>query len=153
MNMLLGVISDTHGVLPPSVGDAFAGVQRIIHAGDIGAPWVLRRLEDIAPVVAVKGNMDSGDLPRRLQDRALVREGGCRILVVHDLARALRKGLPADISLVVDGHTHRAVVEQLRGVLRVNPGSAGGRSRDGRGPTAALVDCSACPPSARIIDL
>lgn len=151
--MLVGIISDTHGALPPGVDIAFAGVERIIHAGDVGAPWILDHLEAIAPVIAVRGNMDTGDLEWRLQDRLLVPLGGCRVLVVHQSAPELEAGVPTGVAVVVSGHTHRALVESIDGVLHVNPGSAGGRSRDGRGPTVALLDCAVDPPTARIVEL
>lgn len=151
--MRIGVISDTHGTLPPSVDAVFEGVERIVHAGDIGAPWVIDHLEVIAPVVAVRGNMDTGDLGWRLQDQVVVRLGRHRVLVTHQPSHVARSGLPEGVSVVITGHTHRAAVEQVDGVLYVNPGSAGGRSRDGRGPTVALLDCAVDPPTARIVEL
>ncbi|MBN2248615.1 MAG: metallophosphoesterase family protein [Coriobacteriia bacterium] len=151
--MLVGIISDTHGTLPPSVDAAFVGVDQILHAGDVGAPWIIDHLETIAPVIAVRGNMDSGDLGWRLPEQALLRFGTYRVLMIHHAASLLRDGLPPGVSVVVSGHTHRASVQSVDGVLYVNPGSAGGRSRDGRGPTVALLDCAAEPPAARIIEL
>jgi len=151
--MRIGVISDTHGTLPPSVDAVFEGVERIVHAGDIGAPWVIDHLEAIAPVVAVRGNMDTGDLGWRLQDQVVVQLGRHRVLVTHQPSHVARSGLPEGVSVVITGHTHRAAVEQVDGVLYVNPGSAGGRSRDGRGPTVALLDCAVDPPTARIVEL
>ncbi|MHB1017169.1 MAG: metallophosphoesterase family protein [Coriobacteriia bacterium] len=151
--MLLGIISDTHGVLPPSVDAVFEGVDRIIHAGDVGGSWIIDHLEVIAPVVAVRGNMDTGDLGWRLQERALLQFGEHRVLVVHQASSVPRDGLPPGVAVVVSGHTHRASIESVGGVLHVNPGSAGGMSRDGRGPTVALLDCAAEPPTARIIEL
>lgn len=151
--MLLGIISDTHGVLPPSVDVAFSGVDHIIHAGDVGGSWIIDHLEAIAPVIAVRGNMDTGDLGWRLQERALLKFGEHRVLVLHQVASVARDGLPSGVSVVVGGHTHRASVESVDGILYVNPGSAGGGSRDGRGPTVALLDCTAELPIARIIEL
>jgi len=151
--MLIGVLSDTHGALPPEVETALQGVDRIIHAGDIGGAWILDHLEAIAPVVAVRGNMDSGELEWRLQDRAVIQADDQRILVVHQAASVLRAGVPEGVTVLVSGHTHRAGVERLGTLLHVNPGSAGGRSRDGRGPTVALLDCTVDPPTARIVEL
>jgi putative phosphoesterase len=151
--MLIGVLSDTHGALPPEVEKALQGVDRIIHAGDIGGAWILDHLEAIAPVVAVRGNMDSGELEWRLQDRAVIQADDQRILVVHQAASVLRAGVPEGVTVLVSGHTHRAGVERLGTLLHVNPGSAGGRSRDGRGPTVALLDCTVDPPTARIVEL
>jgi len=151
--MLIGILADTHGTLPPSVDAVFEGVDRIVHAGDVGAPWIIDHLEAIAPVVAVRGNMDTGDLGWRLQDQALIQADEQRILVLHQAASLPPDGVPAGVTVVVTGHTHRASTESVGGVLHVNPGSAGGRSRDGRGPTVALLDCAADPPTARIVEL
>lgn len=151
--MLIGILADTHGTLPPSVDAVFEGVDRIVHAGDVGAPWIIDHLEAIAPVVAVRGNMDTGDLGWRLQDQALIQADEQRILVLHQAASLPPDGVPAGVTVVVTGHTHRASIESVGGVLHVNPGSAGGRSRDGRGPTVALLDCAADPPTARIVEL
>ncbi len=151
--MLVGVISDTHGTLPPSIDATFEGVERIVHAGDIGASWIIEHLEVIAPVVAVRGNMDTGDLGWKLQDRVALQLGRHRVLVTHQPSHVARSGVPDGVSVVITGHTHRAVVERIDGILYVNPGSAGGRSRDGRGPTVALLDCAADPPTAHIVEL
>lgn len=151
--MLVGIISDTHGALPRSIDAVFEGVERIVHAGDIGAPWIVDHLEAIAPVVAVRGNMDTGDLEWRLQDQVVLKLGSHRVLVTHQPAHAVRSAVPAGVSVVITGHTHRAAIECVDGILYVNPGSAGGRSRDGRGPTVALLDCAADPATARIIEL
>lgn len=151
--MLIGILADTHGTLPPSVEAVFEGVDRIVHAGDVGAPWIIDHLEAIAPVVAVRGNMDTGDLGWRLQDQALIQADEQRILVLHQAASLPPGGVPAGVTVVVTGHTHRAAIESRDGVLHVNPGSAGGRSRDGRGPTVVLLDCAAGPPTARIVEL
>lgn len=148
--MRVGIISDTHSVLPPGLDEAFAGVDRIIHAGDIGAQRILTALEAIAPVVAVRGNTDTGELEWRLPDRAVVRLGGRRIVVTHKPGDV---GDPGTADVVVNGHTHRALVERHGSVLHVNPGSAGAAGRDGRGPTVAVLDLAADPPEARIIDL
>lgn len=151
--MRLGIVSDTHGSLPPTIGDALAGVDRIIHAGDIGAQRVLDELSAIAPVTAVRGNMDSGDLAWRLLDTAVVRADDVRILVTHKASDVVASGVPEGVTVVASGHTHRPAIERIGGVLFVNPGSAGGHNRDGRGPTAAILETGAGSASARIIDL
>ena len=148
--MRVGILSDTHGVLPPGIDEAFADVDRIIHAGDIGGERVLTALEAIAPVVAVRGNTDTGELEWRLPDRAVVRLAGRRIVVTHVPDDA---GDPGAADVVVAGHTHRALAERRGSVLFVNPGSAGVAGRDGRGPTVAVLDLAADPPEARIIEL
>lgn len=151
--MRLGIVSDTHGTLPDTIGDVLAGVDRIIHAGDIGGQKVIDELETIAPVTAVRGNMDTGELEWRLLDTAVLRLDDVRIMVSHKAEDVIAAGVPDGVGIVVSGHTHRAVIERIGAVLFVNPGSAGGHNRDGRGPTAAIIDLSSDPPSARIVDL
>lgn len=150
--MLIGIVSDTHGTLPDTIDAAFAGVERIVHAGDVGSQAVLARLEAIAPVVAVRGNIDTGELEWRLPDTAAPRFGDHRLLISHKKP-AKAADLPQDADVVITGHTHRAAVERVGDVLFINPGSAGGHNRDGRGPTAALLDLAAQPLTATIIDL
>ena len=151
--MRLGVVSDTHGSLPPTIGDALAGVDRIIHAGDIGSQRVLDELSAIAPVSAVRGNMDSGELGWRLLDTAVVRADDVRILVTHKGSDLMASGVPEGVTVVVSGHTHRPAIERVGDVLFVNPGSAGGHNRDGHGPTVAILEIGAGSASARIIEL
>ena len=151
--MRVGVISDTHGVVPTAIDEVFAGVDRIIHAGDIGHDSVLVKLEAIAPVVAVHGNMDSGDLEWRYPDVANVRLAGNRVLVGHILERLLAAGVPEGVGVVITGHTHCARVERVDGVLYVNPGAAGTHGRDGRGATMALLDLGGGEPTATIVEL
>ena len=145
----IGVLSDTHGSLDPVVLDAFEGVDRIIHAGDIGNPRVLLELETIAPVTAVLGNTDhaSAALPLRPVERP--RLGGIRFLVVHD-ARGIAD--PGDARVVVMGHTHRPQVSEVGGVLYVNPGSVSA-PRGGTAPGVALVEIVADHIEVRIIPL
>lgn len=150
--MLVGVISDTHGKLNEVVSDVFADVDQIIHAGDIGGRRVLDELELIAPVIAVRGNVDHDELEWRLNDTAVVTLAGHKIMVFHE-PKALGGPVPEGIEVVVNGHTHRSRVERVGGVLFVNPGSAGMRGRDGRGPSVALLDLSSATPEARIVDL
>lgn len=151
--MLVGIVSDTHGVLPDSAAQVLAGVDRIIHAGDVGARRVLDALEAIAPVTAVRGNMDTGDLEWQLQDTAVVRVADVRILVTHKARDVIARGVPESTAVVVSGHTHRPGVERIGGTLFVNPGSAGGHNRDGPGATAAILDLSGESPFARIVEL
>ena len=134
-----GVISDTHGELTAAAAEALtaAGVQLIIHAGDIGGAHVLLELEAIAPVVAVRGNTDHGAWAEELPDTARVDVGGVRIGVAHGAAPRVGLG-GADV--VIGGHTHIPSVVRHRGVLYVNPGSATHpRTQDGVA-TIALVD-------------
>lgn len=125
--MILGLISDTHGLLRPEAVGALEGVDHIIHAGDIGDPEIVPRLRQIAPVSAIRGNIDfddwADDFPQTL---TFVLEGQ-GVHVVHD-AKALAFDPAAEnIALVVSGHSHRPSVETKNGVLWINPGSAGPR--------------------------
>ena len=123
----IGLISDTHGLVRPEARIALAGVDRIIHAGDICTPDVLDELRRIAPVLAVRGNNDRGAWAAALSDRETVDIEGVRIHVVHDIAE-LDVDLRAEgIKVVVTGHSHRPLMKMESGVLFVNPGSAGPR--------------------------
>ena len=132
---IVGIISDTHGHLPPEVAEAFAGVDLIIHAGDIGNNEVLEALRAIAPVHAVRGNMDGGwahDLPVT----EVVEVGEVLIYVLHDAYLLNLDPAAAGFVAVINGHTHRAAVEKRKGVLFLNPGSASPHSSSG---TVALL--------------
>lgn len=150
--MRVGVISDTHGVLPAVVHEVFAGVDRIIHAGDVGTPAVLDELGVIAPVTAVHGNTDAGELAFRLPSRRSVAVSGTRFLIGHVRLDLLREGVAEDVDVVVFGHTHVPLVERHAGVLYLNPGSPT-RSRGGHGHTVALVETAGDGVSARIVRL
>jgi putative phosphoesterase len=126
-NYRIGLISDTHGLLRPEARFALAGVSRIIHAGDICNAGVLQQLEDIAPVVAVRGNNDRGEWAQRLAEKEVLEIGGVRVCVVHDLHDLHVDPVAEGIKVVISGHSHRPVVKKERGVLFVNPGSAGPR--------------------------
>jgi len=123
----LGVISDTHGLLRPAAVRALAGVDRIIHAGDVGEPEILEELAAIAPVTAVRGNVDRGPWADRLPRTAVVEAGGVRIYVRHGDAALDLDPQAAGFAAVVTGHTHRAALRERDGVLYFNPGSAGPR--------------------------
>src|SRR5438067_13148286 len=103
---LIGVISDTHGLLRPEVLQAFKGVRLIVHAGDIGSPEVLDALQTLAPVVAVRGNNDTGPWAKKIQDFEVVRVGTVALYVLHDLNEIKRKPLSKDIQVVISGHSH-----------------------------------------------
>jgi putative phosphoesterase len=125
--MVVGLISDTHSLVRPEALDALAGVARIIHAGDVGAPEVLHALARVAPVIAVRGNNDRGAWAARLPETARVTVAGRRVLVVHEKTHAAARRPAAGVDVVVTGHSHRPLVERRDGVLFVNPGSAGPR--------------------------
>jgi putative phosphoesterase len=124
---VIGVISDTHGLLRPEALEALRGSAHIIHAGDVGAPEILERLSAIAPVTAVRGNVDKGTLGRNLPESNGLEIGGIAIYALHDLAKLDLKPKAAGFSVVVSGHTHVPKQETRDGVLYFNPGSAGPR--------------------------
>ncbi len=125
--MRIGLISDTHGLLRPEALHALAGVEEIIHAGDIGTPEVLEALGRVATVRAVRGNNDQGAWARKLPLTLDLQIAGARIHVLHDIEE-LGLGPAADrIDVIVSGHSHKPGIVQRDGTLLVNPGSAGPR--------------------------
>jgi uncharacterized protein len=123
----LGVISDTHGLLRPEAVEALRGSDMIVHAGDVGSPDVLRGLEAIAPVVAVRGNNDRAAWARDLPLTGAFELGRAVIYVLHDLAELDLDPRVAGFSVVIAGHSHQPRCEDRDGVLFFNPGSAGPR--------------------------
>jgi len=123
--MKVGVISDTHGRLRPEALVAFHGVQRILHAGDVGGPEILQALSRIAPVTAVRGNVDRGLWCNALPKAEVVEIAGISIYMIHDLAQLDLKPEAAGFRIVIYGHSHRPKMEEKNGVLYFNPGSAG----------------------------
>ena len=123
--MIIGVISDTHGLLRPEAVRALEGSNYIIHAGDVGDPAILSRLNQIAPVTAVRGNIDIESWARKLPQNDALEVGGISIYVLHNLAELDLKPEAAGFAAVVYGHTHVPKIETKRGVLYFNPGSAG----------------------------
>jgi uncharacterized protein len=126
-NCLIGVISDTHGLLRPEAVKALAGVSLIIHAGDIGTPAVLASLNNIAPVVAVRGNTDREGWASKLPLTDVVEAGGTSLYLIHDLGKLDLNPSAAGFCAVISGHTHEASIQNRNGVLFLNPGSAGPR--------------------------
>lgn len=124
---LIGLISDTHGLLRPEALRALAGSELIIHAGDVGKPEILDHLRAIAPVVVVRGNIDKGDWASPLPMTAVVETEVVRIYVLHDVHELDFDPAAAGFGIVVSGHSHKAGRDQRSGVLYVNPGSAGPR--------------------------
>jgi len=143
--MKIGIISDTHGFLDPKVLRLFAGVEHILHAGDIGSDAIIAELEAVAPVTAVLGNTDSSPAFRLTE---VVKLAGRKFLVHHIMnPHALTEELRLRIArerpdAVVFGHTHKAFSETIDGVLYFNPGSAG-KPKSGPGRTVAILDCDA----------
>ncbi|HYW39634.1 MAG TPA: metallophosphoesterase family protein [Terriglobales bacterium] len=123
----LGVISDTHGLLRPEVVAALRCSDRILHAGDIGGPEILEALAQIAPVIAIRCNIDTDPWARTLPETEVVEAGGVSIYILHDLGRVDLKPEAAGFRVVVYGHSHQPKIEEKHGVLYFNPGSAGPR--------------------------
>jgi putative phosphoesterase len=129
-SLKVGVISDTHGLVRPEAIDVLRGADVIVHAGDVGGPHVLHELGELAPVIAVRGNVDFEPWATALPERRRMELGGAQVLLLHD--RAMVGGPPAaeGIDVVVFGHSHQPLAEREDGVLWFNPGSAGpGRFR------------------------
>jgi putative phosphoesterase len=125
--VIIGVISDTHGLLRPESLAALQGSDYIIHAGDIGDPVILDKLEEIAPVTAVRGNVDHGAWTRKIPATNVLQIGEISIYVLHNLQELDLKPEAAKFAAVVYGHSHVPKQERKNGVLYFNPGSAGPR--------------------------
>ena len=123
----IGLISDTHGLLRPEATAFLAGSDHIVHAGDVGEPAILDALAAIAPVTAIRGNVDTDGWADRLPETARVTLGGVAIHVLHDLGALDVEPRAHGIRVVVYGHSHQPAVAERDGVLYVNPGSAGPR--------------------------
>ncbi len=121
----IGVLSDTHNLLRPELHEVFSGVEFLLHAGDICSDETFRQLQEIAPVHAVRGNMDSGFWAQAVPGTRLLDVDGIGIYMLHDLSRLKLKPAAAGIRVVIHGHTHRPQVDQRGDVLYLNPGSAG----------------------------
>jgi len=143
--MILGVISDTHGLLRPSVPELLAGVDLIVHAGDVGTLAVLDALREIAPTIAVRGNVDTAPWCTALPETEVVRVGEAgeagqiELYVLHDIAQLKFDPKRAGYRAVIYGHSHRASIEERDGVLYLNPGAAGPR-RFNLSPSLARVE-------------
>jgi putative phosphoesterase len=151
----VGVISDTHGGISPAALAALAGVDAIVHAGDVGEGGILELLREIAPVTVVRGNDDHGTFGHGLPEVANVRLGGMRFLIAHKLEDLDGPTAPAAAGarIVVSGHTHVPKIEERGGILFVNPGSAF-LPRGGNDATVAIVSIGADgSASARLVPL
>jgi putative phosphoesterase len=124
---VIGVISDTHGLMRREALDVLRGCDRIIHAGDVGSPDVLDALRALAPTFAVRGNVDAGDWASGLPMTELVEAGEALIHVLHDVSELDFDPGDAGFAAVVFGHSHQPLIERRKGVLFLNPGSAGPR--------------------------
>jgi putative phosphoesterase len=124
---VIGVISDTHGLLRAEAVETLRGAERILHAGDVGAPAVLEGLRKLAPVTVVRGNVDRGAWAREIPQSEVVEIGGISIYMLHILAELDLKPDVAGFAAVIYGHSHEPASEVRNGVLYFNPGSAGPR--------------------------
>ena len=157
--MRLGVIADTHGLLRPEVFDAFAGVEHILHAGDVGNRDILADLQALAPVTAVYGNTDGADLRSALPRVATVQLDGFDIVVTHGdqlgspTPQALNAAFP-EAQIIIYGHTHRPLLTLVDVVVTVmNPGGAGAR-RFKLPPSVGILELEAgIPPRGRLLPL
>lgn len=122
----VGIISDTHGLLRPEALEALVGVDYILHAGDIGADDILRRLDDIAPTIAVRGNNDRAKWANGINEIERIQWSSLSLLMIHD-AKRIDGSAPQQIQCVISGHSHVARITQREGVIWLNPGSAGPR--------------------------
>jgi putative phosphoesterase len=152
MSGVLGLISDTHGLLRESALSALAGCRLILHAGDVGSPEILPRLRTIAPVIAVRGNIDREAWARELPETAVVERGSVRIYMIHDVHDLDLDPAAAGFHIVVSGHSHKPSRTERNGVLYLNPGSAGPR-RFRLPITIALLDLGAKPWGVEFIEL
>jgi putative phosphoesterase len=124
---VVGVLSDTHGLLRPEALAALAGAELIIHAGDVGTPEIIAALREIAPVFAVRGNIDTGHWADPLPLSRTVPAGGHDFYVLHDISELAIDLVKAGVSAVIFGHSHKPSIEWREDVLYLNPGSAGPR--------------------------
>lgn len=148
----IGVISDTHGLLRPGAVDALQGVDLIIHAGDIGDPMIINELSAVAPVVAVRGNMDSGGWAYKLNRTETVEKNGLIFYVLHDISRLDLDPAVSGIKAVISGHTHAPSISRHKGVLYLNPGNAGPR-RSKLPLSVAVIKVEGRSLDARIIEI
>ena len=151
-NYLIGVISDTHGSIPARTSKAFKGVDLIIHAGDIGDEKVLDKLAKIAPVVAVRGNMDFGRWADKLPETEIIEIGQIILYVLHIVNRLDADPDKDGFRVVISGHTHRPAIYEENGVAFINPGSAS-YPKFGQPASAALIQISGDHLGAKLINL
>jgi uncharacterized protein len=124
---MIGVISDTHGLLRPAAMEALRGVEHILHAGDVGDASILDSLRNVAPVTAIRGNIDVGGPCSHLPATEVVTLDGHTFYMLHDRQALDLDPAAAGFSAVISGHSHKPLIEWRHGVLYMNPGSAGPR--------------------------
>ena len=149
---ILGLLSDTHGLLRDEALRALRGSDLILHAGDVGDPTILARLGELAPVVAVRGNVDTGDWAEALPLVETVETNRATIYMLHILQDLALDPRAAGFAMVISGHSHKHGQSQKDGVLYINPGSAGPR-RFQLPATVARLDLRAKPWKAEFLEL
>jgi len=150
--MRVGLISDTHGLLRESALHALRGSDLIVHAGDVGKPEIIDALRALAPVVFVRGNVDTQSWASDWPDSAVAEAGQVLIYVLHDVHALDLDPAAASFQIVVSGHSHKPAHTERNGVLYVNPGSAGPR-RFQLPITVARLDLAAKPWQVEFIEL
>ena len=151
-SMLIGVVSDTHGLLRPELLPALAGVAHILHAGDVGDPEILTELRRIAPLTAIRGNVDRSGPCAALPATEAIELAGCLLYMLHSFHDLDLNPHAAGIGVVLSGHSHQPSIEHRNGVLYLNPGSVGPR-RFNLPITFALLSIDDGKPTARIVPL
>jgi len=150
--MLIGLISDTHGLLRPEARVALAGCEHILHAGDVGDSGILDALNKTAPVTAIRGNVDVSGACAKLPETEMVELGGVVFYVVHSVHWLDLSPKAAGVRVVVSGHSHKPSIDRKNGVLYINPGSAGPK-RFQLPVSVGLVTVSNGEVDARIVSL
>jgi uncharacterized protein len=150
--MLIGVISDTHGLLRPEARVALAECEHILHAGDVGDLRILDSLREIAPVTAIRGNVDTSSDFAKLPETEMVALGGAVFYLVHSVHWLDLDPVAAGVEVVVSGHSHKPSVERKNGVVYLNPGSAGPR-RFSLPVSVGLITVTEGKVEARIVEL
>jgi len=151
-NYLVGVISDTHGRLPQSVLMAFKDADLIVHAGDIGKQEILEYLRKIAPIIVVRGNMDTGNWAHHLPEKEVIKVCKFRLCVIHDVYKIELISKSSTCQIVISGHTHCPLVEKQQEVLFLNPGSAV-QPRYGYRASVALLRINENSIDTRLIEI
>ena len=150
--MKIGVVSDTHGLLRPEVVPALEGVERILHLGDVGDAAILKKLEKIAPVTAIRGNIDTHGPCSRMPETEVLLLEGHYIYLLHDLKELHLDPAAARFGAVLSGHTHRPRIEWRKGVLYFNPGSCGPRRFELR-VTLGMLEIGVETLEPRVVEL
>jgi putative phosphoesterase len=148
----IGLISDTHGLLRSEAMEALRGAELIIHAGDVGKPEILEALRKVAPVVAVRGNVDTAPWAQALPETAVAEAGSVLIYIVHDVKALDLNPAAAGFHIVVSGHSHKPGKTERGGVIYINPGSAGPR-RFQLPVTVAILRLDRTPWEVEFVDL